>query len=464
MREYDDFLKTKYIQHEHYGFDIDIEQLNQQLFHYQRDIVKWALKKGKSAMFAGTGMGKTFMQLEWANQVHLYTSKPVLILAPLAVTQQTVREGNKFKAECKYVETQEECINGINITNYEKLQHFDTSEFVGIVLDESSILKSFTSKYKETIIAEFKFTPFKLACTATPAPNDFVELGNHSEFLDVLSRTEMLATYFVHDGGDTSKWRLKGHAENKFWEWVASWAVVITKPSDLGYSDDGFELPELIINEIVVESPIQSDGDQLSFVPSTSQTLTERRNARRDSIDNRVNAATQLINDEQWLIWCDLNVESEMLKNRINGAIEVKGSDKDSHKIKSALDFSNGELKYLVSKSSIFGFGLNFQSCHNMIFVGLSDSYEQLYQAIRRCYRFGQKEKVNVWIITSEAEGAVRENIMRKEKDSQRMIEEMVNHTKTILMEQLKNYSRSTVDYNPQIEMSIPKWLIQGGY
>lgn len=464
MKNYDEFLKTKYVKHNHYGFDVEIADLNMKLFDYQRDIVKWALKKGKVAIFAGTGMGKTFMQLEWATQVFKHTNRPVLILAPLAVTQQTVREGLKFGEDCKYVETDEEIINGINITNYEKMQHFDCEQFAGIVLDESSILKSFTSKYKELIIESFKNTEFKLACTATPAPNDFVELGNHSEFLNVLSRTEMLATYFVHDGGDTSKWRLKGHAESKFWEWVASWAVVITKPSDLGYSDEGFELPPLHIHEIVVDSPIQAKGDQLSFIPAASQTLTERRDARRDSINNRIQAAVDLIDDNQWLVWCDLNVESEMLTKQIEGAVEVKGSDKDRHKVNTALNFSTGELKTLISKPSIFGFGMNWQSCNNMIFVGLSDSYELLYQAIRRCYRFGQTKPVNVWIITSEAEGAVRENIMRKEKDSEKMIQELVKHTQKILEAELHNTNRTTLEYNPNQDMKIPTWLIEGGY
>lgn len=294
--DYTEFLRSKYVINENHGFTAT--DLNPLLFDYQHDIVKWACRKGKAAVFAGTGMGKTFMQLEWANQVHKHTGKPVLILAPLAVTQQTVREGEKFHAECKFAETQEDCINGINITNYEKLQHFNAEEFVGIILDESSILKSFTSKYKELIIELFRMTPYKLACTATPAPNDYVELGNHSEFLNVLNRVEMLATYFVHDGGDTSKWRLKGHAESKFWEWVASWAVVITQPSDLGYSNEGFELPPLIMHEIVVESPINTDGDQVSFLPSASQTLTERRNARRDSINNRTIQTKKIIFSE----------------------------------------------------------------------------------------------------------------------------------------------------------------------
>lgn len=462
--EYNEFLKSKWVAHATSGFDINISEINDKLFHYQKDIVKWALKKGKAALFAGTGLGKTAMQLEWARHVHEETQLPILILAPLAVSQQTIREGVKFGIDVNLAESQKDVINGVNISNYEKLHHFDPSTFSGIVLDESSILKSFDSKYKQLIIDMFRDTPYKLACTATPAPNDYVELGNHSEFLNILSRVEMLATYFVHDGGDTSKWRLKGHAESKFWEWVASWAVVITKPSDLGYSDEGFELPKLHMHEIIVESPINAIGDQMSMFAEIAKSLTERRTARRDSMDNRIKAAVELINDEQWLVWCDLNAESEMLKHSIDGAVEVKGSDKDAHKVKSALDFSQGNLKYLVSKASIFGFGLNFQSCHNMIFVGLSDSYEQLYQAIRRCWRFGQKEEVNCYIITSEAEGAVKANIARKEEESEKMIAEMVQHTQKILTEEIHGSHRETIEYSPEFEMIIPKWLIEGGY
>jgi hypothetical protein len=462
--EYIEFLQTKKIKATTSGFKVDKETLNVNLFDHQKDIVVWALKKGKAALFAGTGLGKTIMQLEWANKVYINTGRNVLILAPLAVSSQTVREGEKFGISVNVCRHQEEVKEGINITNYEMLEHFNPDEFAGIVLDESSILKSFDSKYKQLIIDMFKDTPYKLACTATPAPNDHVELGNHSEFLNILSRVEMLATYFVHDGGDTSKWRLKGHAETVFWEWVASWAVVITKPSDLGYSDEGFELPPLNVTEIIVESPLEDGEGQLSLLPTLANTLTERRQARRGSLDNRVEKAIDLINNEQWLLWCDLNIESDMLHKNIDGSVEVKGSDKDKHKVKSAVDFSNGDLRILVSKASIFGFGLNFQSCHNMVFVGLSDSYEQLYQAIRRCWRFGQTQPVNVYIITSESEGAVKNNIDRKERESEKMIVEMVKFTQEILTKEIHGSHSELILYNPQIEMKVPEWLIEGGY
>jgi hypothetical protein len=456
---YKDFIENKKMKIVTSGFDVDKSKINKMLFPYQADIVKWAIKKGKAALFSGTGTGKTAMQLEWAYQIYKRSGKNVLIVAPLAVSQQTVREGLKFGIKVNICRKQEDVTSGLNITNYEILEHFNANEFIGIVLDESSILKSFTSKYKQLIIDMFKDTPYKLACTATPAPNDFVELGNHSEFLNILTRVEMLAMFFTHDGGETSKWKLKGHAESRFWEWMATWAVVLEKPSDLGYSDEGFILPKLNMHEIIVKSPIFQENGQISLLPTMAQTLMDRRQARRDSLASRVQEAIKLITNEQWIVWCDLNIESDMLRKGIEGAVEVKGSDKDTHKVKAAIDFSNGDLKILVSKASIFGFGLNFQSCHNMIFVGLSDSYEQLYQAIRRCWRFGQKEEVNVWIITSEAEGAVKANIERKEIESAKMIAEMITHTQDILTKEVRGTINEKLDYQPSIEMKLPKWL-----
>jgi len=454
--EYMQFLETKKIKTIDTGFDpINI---NPMLFDFQKDIVNWACKKGRAAVWSSCGTGKTPIQLEWANQIYMKTGRNVLIVAPLAVSSQTLREGQKFNIKVTLCRGQQDVHPGLNITNYEMLEHFNSNEFVGVVLDESSILKSFNSKYKQLIIDMFKDTPYKLACTATPAPNDFVELGNHSEFLNILSRVQMLAMFFIHDGGDTSKWRLKGHAESRFWEWMATWAVVLEKPSDLGYSDEGFILPKLNMNEIIVKSPIFQNNGQISVLPTMALTLTDRRQARRDSLNNRVQEAIKLINGEQWLLWTGLNVESEMLTKGISGSVEVTGSDKPEHKIKSAIDFSYGELKVLVSKASIFGFGLNFQSCHNMIFVGLSDSYEQLYQAIRRCWRFGQKEEVNVWIITSEAEGAVKNNIERKEKESEKMIAEMIKYTQKILTEEIHNGCSSIMKYE-EIKINIPNWL-----
>lgn len=337
--------------------------------------------------FSECGTGKTPMQLEWGWQVHQHTGGKILILAPLAVADQTRREGEKFGIPTKVCESQEDCIEGINITNYEKLNRFVANEFIGVVLDESSILKSFTGKVRNSIIENFQNVPYKLACTATPAPNDYMELGNHAEFCGVMTRSEMLSMFFVHDGGQTSKWRLKGHAQDVFWQWMASWSVFIDNPSNLGYQISGYDLPTLHINEIIV------DGDK----PITENlTLTERRNARKETLELRCKRAAELINNsnEQWLVWCDLNAEGELLEELISESKNVQGSDKPSYKSETMLSFSDENLKCLISKPSLAGFGMNWQNCHNMIFTGLSDSFEQYYQAVRRCWRFGQEKKL----------------------------------------------------------------------
>mgnify|MGYP003521548053 FL=1 len=449
--DYKSFLEKKTIVSKDTGFTVNRKDLNNNLFEYQKDIVIWALKKGKSAIFADCGLGKSLMQLEWAEKVHEETNGSILILAPLAVTEQTYREGIKFGINSKVVECQEDVINGINITNYEKLDKFDTSVFNGIVLDESSILKSFTGKVRNQIIDNFKNTPYKLACTATPAPNDYMELGNHSEFLGVMTRSEMLAMYFVHDGGNTSKWRLKGHATDVFWQWMSSWAVVITNPRDLDYEVEGYDLPKLNIHEIIV------DGDKPIV---ETLTLTQRRQARKESLEDRCKAASELVNnsDENWLVWCNLNDESKLLHELINDSVEVKGSDKAKHKTDSSISFANGDIKCLVSKPLIFGMGLNFQSCHNMIFVGLSDSYEQYYQAVRRSWRFGQEHEVNVYIVISAKEGCVKENIERKQEDANTMQQEMLKHTKEITKENIKATCRISTPYNNNLKMILPIW------
>ena len=449
--DYKSFLEKKTIVSKDTGFTVNRKDLNNNLFEYQKDIVIWALKKGKSAIFADCGLGKSLMQLEWAEKVHEETNGSILILAPLAVTEQTYREGIKFGINSKVVECQEDVINGINITNYEKLDKFNTSTFEGIVLDESSILKSFTGKVRNQIIDNFKNTPYKLACTATPAPNDYMELGNHSEFLGVMTRSEMLAMYFVHDGGNTSKWRLKGHATDVFWQWMSSWAVVITNPRDLDYEIEGYDLPKLNIHEIIV------DGDEPIV---ETLTLTQRRQARKESLEDRCKAAAELVNnsDENWLVWCNLNDESKLLHELINDSVEVKGSDKAKHKTDSSISFANGDIKCLVSKPLIFGMGLNFQSCHNMIFVGLSDSYEQYYQAVRRCWRFGQEHEVNVYIVISAKEGCVKENIERKQEDANTMQQEMLKHTKEITKENIKATCRISTPYNNNLKMILPVW------
>jgi len=421
---YDEFVASKQIVLADAGLST-IPQLNPQLFAFQRDIVGWALRKGRAAIFADCGLGKTPMQLEWAKHV----PGPVLILAPLAVAQQTVREGEKFGIPIKYLrEGGAFSAPKLTITNYEMLEHFDPTLYNGVVLDESSILKSYDGAFRNLIIESFAKTPFRLACTATPAPNDYMELGNHSEFLGALTRTEMLSTFFVHDGGDTSKWRVKKHAAKDFWKWVCSWAVMMRKPSDLGYDDEGFILPPLMIEDIVLDVEKPTEG-YLFALPAN--TLQERRQARSVTVDDRAAKVAAIVATkpkEPWLIWCNLNSESRLATHLIPGATEVSGADSRDDKESRMLGFSAGTHRVMVSKPSIAGYGMNWQHCPNVVFLGLSDSYEQFYQAIRRCWRFGQKKTVNCYIVTSSQEGAVTENIKRKEKDAAKMAEEMVNN------------------------------------
>ena len=452
MTDYKDFIEHKAVSALHTdSIQVDADDLNPMLYSFQRDIVRWALAKGRAAIFADCGLGKTPMQLEWADRIIREREGMALILAPLAVASQTVAEGIKFGIDVNICESAEDLKPGINITNYEKLGKFEGVHFEAVVLDESSILKSFTGKVRNQIIDFFSKTPFRLACTATPAPNDYMELGNHAEFLGIMSYTEMLAMFFVHDGGQTSKWRLKGHAQDVFWEWMGSWAVVMESPRDLGYEIDGYDLPELRIHEII------ADGDE----PVTeSMTLTQRRKARKDTLELRCQTAADLVNgsDEQWLVWCDLNAESETLHKMIGSSVEVKGSDKNADKSNRMLGFSVGAYRSLVTKPSIAGFGMNWQQCHNMIFVGLSDSYEQYYQAVRRCWRFGQDHPVDVYIVISAKEGAVKENIARKEADSVAMRKAMIEQTKEITKKELKTTCRLSTPYEPKIEMVLPMW------
>jgi superfamily II DNA or RNA helicase len=451
--DYEHFLKNKRFVLESCGFDIDKNTLNPKLYDFQKDIVRWALAKGRACIFADCGMGKTAMQLSWSYQIYKHSdfTAKVLILAPLSVCEQTKREGLKFGYEVNICESQADVKPGINITNYEKLDKFVANEFNAVVLDESSILKSFTGKVRTAIIDNFINVPYKLACTATPAPNDYMELGNHSEFCGVMTRSEMLSMFFVHDGGETSKWRLKGHAEDVFWQWMASWCVFVDNPRNLGYEIDGFDLPALHINEIIV------DGDEPS---QESLSLTERREARKQSLQLRCEKAAEYVNnsDEQWLVWCDLNDESHTLHSLINESVEVQGSDKDEHKTNSMLNFAQGDIKCLVTKPKIAGFGMNWQNCHNMIFTGLSDSYEAYYQALRRCWRFGQTKEVNVYIIISAKEGCVKQNIERKQTDFIKMQKEMTELTKEITKKELKKTCRLSTPYNPQTKMILPDW------
>ena len=655
--DYESFLAGKRINIESVGFDVPLAELNPMLFDWQRSIVRWALHRGRAALFEDCGLGKTPQQLEWARQVVKHTGGNVLILAPLAVASQTRREGEKFGVEVTLCKTGADVRPGVNVANYERLHHFAPDMFSGIVLDESSILKSFDGTTRKQIQDFAKSIKYRLACTATPAPNDLIELTNHAEFLDVMSGKEIIALFFKQDGNTTHKWRLKGHARDAFWTWMAQWSIAIRRPSDIGYEDGKFKLPELNMRHITVDGKAQ-DGFLFAI---EAQTLQERRGARRASMDDRVNVTAGLVNanDEKWLVWCDMNAESQALTKAIPGAVEVTGSDsaewkeaaaqwfqgnkcicnmkefrakfsickhknseninvgimretelsdadnqtniknqtgisaisicvnglkktentsgntcegerisempqeginilktnplessvaspqktgkrktpknvlrKDLDRLESprnnieiSLSSKAGDVQFaeqknlqtnqrdplqenadstltiatkqekledcsaqtvisdlensetllhslkppqcicghksgkrrLVTKSSIFGFGLNFQACHNVAFVGLSDSYEAFYQAIRRCWRFGQTKPVNCFVIAADTEGAVVSNIERKERQASLMFDEIVK--KMSVHELNKQQRRNEMDYNPIVKMELPKWL-----
>lgn len=456
---YIDFLARKAIDDPCTGLN-EWPELPDCLFPHQRDIVAWALRRGRSALFAGTGLGKSLMELAWAQAVTASTGKDILHLAPLAVSNQMAREADKFGIAAQVVARQADCAPGTNITNYQKLDHFDLSRFGGVILDESSILKSTDGKYRTALIEACQSIPFRLAATATPAPNDFMELGNHAEFLGVMSYTDMLATFFVHDGGSTQNWRLKGHAENEFWRWMASWAVMLRKPSDLGYANDGYDLPPLKYWQHTVDVEYAPSMETGMLFPMQAATLSERIAARRDSVVDRVAQAVAVTpTDRPFVWWCNLNSESEALAKAIPDAVEVRGSDDDKAKERKLIDFSEGRIRVLVTKPSICGFGMNWQHCADTGFVGLNDSFEQFYQAIRRFWRFGQTNPVNCHIIAAETEGATVANIRRKEADAERMAAAMVMHMADLSSAAVRGSTRDRPDYDPQIPVQLPAFL-----
>ena len=443
MSEYNTFLKNKAKQFEPTGFKVT--DINPALFEFQSKIVRWALHKGRSAIFADCGLGKTPMQLEWAKHIFQITGEDVLILTPLAVAQQTVREGIKFDVEVNHCHNRSDLRPGINVTNYERLHHFENCKFGGLVLDESGILKAFDGYYRKRITEYGQTIPYRFACTATPAPNDLIELTNHAEFLNVMSGKEIIALFFTQDGNTTHHWRLKGHAKKDFWKWMASWCVAIRKPSDLGYDDDGFVLPPLTRHQIKVD--VTPENLETLF-PMEAHTLEERRRARRESKADRVAACADLVNadEEYWVVWCNLNSESEALTRAIPGSVEIRGDNDSDFKERALLDFSEGRTRVLVTKPTIAAHGLNWQHCARIAFVGLSDSFEQLYQATRRCWRFGQKRPVEVYIITANTEGAVVRNIQRKEDNAMKMMENVVAEMQDLNID-IKASHRQEMDY-----------------
>lgn len=457
MNNYAAFLASKRLTAPTVGFEVDVGSLNQRMFPFQRDIVRWGIRRGRAGIFLDTGLGKTIAQLEIADHVCRQTGGRFLLLTPLAVSRQTLLEAGKFgiQTPVKVAAAQENVGDGITVTNYEKLHRFDPSEFVGVGLDEASILKSFDGKTRNSLIESFASTPYRYVYTATPSPNDTDELGNYAEFLGIMSLAEMRAMFFTHDGGDTSKWRLRGHGEKAFFKFMAQWAVMLRKPSDIGYSDEGYNLPPLNITHHEVESSSTPAG--MLFI-TEARTLADQRAASRDTIEGRVETVANLSKgSDPWVIWCNLNDESKAAAKAIGGT-EITGSQKESEKEIRLIDFAECRRRVLVTKPTIAGFGLNWQHCHNMAFVGLSHSYEQFYQAVRRCWRFGQQHPVNVHIVSSDRDGAILANIQRKQAESDRLtagiVEAMAEHTR----EQIGGAERQRTEYNPTRKVRRALW------
>lgn len=458
---YSSFLESKRITVAPAGVD-DPPPVSDKLFPFQRDIVHWALRRGRAAIWADCGLGKGWMALEWGRVVADETDEPVLILAPLAVAQQFKREGARLGVPVHVCHDQSDVRPGVNVTNYDRLHRFEPGEFSGVVLDESSILKDYSSATRNALIDAFSRTPFRLACSATPAPNDHVELGNHAEFLGAMSRVEMLATFFCHDGGETQVWRLKGHARADFWRWLCSWAVTIRKPSDLGYEDCGFVLPPMNVHEHVVPVGTEYAREAGTLFVDSASGLSAQRAARRSSLAARVKVAADIVArepDEPWLVWCDLNDESAALAEAIPGAVEVKGSDDADFKEGAMVDFTEGRARILVTKPSIAGYGMNWQHCARVAFVGLSNSFEAWYQAIRRTWRFGQTRPVECHLITSDADGSVRANLERKREAAEEMAGEMLVGMGDIQKATIRALERESDSYEPRTPMRVPGWL-----
>lgn len=440
MNTYQTFLQSKRTIAHTAGLDVALSDIHPALFPFQKVLVQWALRKGRAALFADTGLGKSFMQVEWAR----LTKQRTLILAPLSVARQTVNEAQKIGVEVHYTRSGKDLIDGINITNYEMLEHFNPSDIGAVVLDESSILKSLEGKTRSKLIETFKSVPFKLCCTATPAPNDTAELANHAEFLGIMNRQEMLASFFIHDNdqGSGAGWRLKRHAEQPFYRWLASWSMSVKKPSDIGAFDDaGYNLPELHVEPVIVETSHAPEG-QLFFTGLKG--IAGRNNARKSTIEERVQRAIELVNsnNEQWILWCGRNDESTALAGGIANSVEIVGSDSSDSKIAAIEAFQRGEKRILITKPRIAGYGINLQNCHNMAFIGLSDSFEDYYQCIRRCYRFGQVHPVRAYIILSEIEQEIYANVMRKEQEAKLMSDRLIECVKSSEQEELAQASR----------------------
>jgi len=449
--EYIDFLKKKQKANIFSGLNVDKSQLNGNLFEWQSAVVEWALKKGRAGLFEDCGLGKSLQQLAWSDYVCKSTNGNVLILAPLAVSKQTKAEGEKFGIDVNICRTQADVKSGINITNYEMLEHFQTDAFTGVVLDESSILKSYMGKTKMQIIKAFENTEYKLTCTATPSPNNHLEILNQAEFLGVMRANEALAVWFINDSSQAGNYRLKKHAVKSFWEWVSTWAICISKPSDIGYDDSGYILPEL--NEITEIIPTAE------YVAEGNISATTYHSVKKRTIDRRAKRVAEIVNGstEQFVVWCDTNFEADELKRILPGAVEVRGSDSSEQKENAAMGFINGDFRVLISKPSMFGYGLNFQNCHNTVFCGRDYSYENYYQAVRRFWRFGQTNEVNVYSVVADVEKQILEAVNEKQELQNEMKDNMYSGLKQIQIKTISGH-----DFKLNLEdgkITLPEWV-----
>lgn len=456
MNEYHDFISGKFVRVGDSGFEVDESNLNAGLYGWQKQIVAWACRKGRAALFEDCGLGKTRQQLAWAEQVVNHTGGKILIVAPLAVNRQTAMEGAAIGVEVTACRTQDDVRPGVNITNYEMIHHFSPEAFTGVVLDESGILKAFMGKMRRQLTEMFSATPYRLACTATPAPNDHDELGNHSEFLGYFSRTEMLSRWFKNDGFEASKYILKGHAEDDFWRWVASWAVCIQSPSDLGYTDDRFTLPPLHVVPHTVKVD-ECDFDRGLLVDASLLNIKTLHDELRRTAPQRAEMAASIVNPEcnPALVWCFTDYEAKELMARIPDAIEVRGSMPFDMKTDRLTAFSEGKARVLVTKPKIAGWGLNWQHCNIMVTVGPSYSFESRYQSVRRCWRFGQKRSVYDHVVMTRREASIFNAAIAKEDRHNTMAEAIrrVGHDLAVMER------RELAPYHPKKEIKLPSFL-----
>lgn len=443
MSDYQEFLQNKDVRAKSVGKEPG--EVNPMLFPFQRDIVRWAVRKGRAAIFADTGLGKSFMQLEWARLI----GEKTLIVAPLAVAFQTIEEAAKLGLTVRYVKSGDETIDdGLYITNYERVDKFNADLFPSVILDESSILKALDSRTRLQLTEQFKNTPYKLACTATPAPNELIEIVNHADFLGIMTRKEVFGAFFMNENGGKGKGldiRLKKHAVKPFYRWLASWSMAIKKPSDLGYDDAGYILPELNVHPYPVKTDYVTEG-QLFFTELKG--ITDRTRVQRATLTERVAKTVELVNagEGQWIIWHHLNDEGYELQKALPGSVLVEGKNKPEEKAAAFQTFAHGETRILITKPEIAGFGLNFQQCSQMVFAGLNDSWEQYYQAVRRCYRFGQTKPVNVHLVYADVQEVVRENIQRKGEEAKIMTDSLILEMQGGMKEELSASQRSA-DY-----------------